>query len=489
MVRLKNQRWLAYSFIAGFFTLVGIFIASGLDLSQAGYSKDERSTKYLSGKYLNPGVVSPFAVVVERVKDGVVNISAEKVEDMSRYHFWTPFGDRRVPSYSLGSGFIFDPKGYILTNNHVVSGATDIRVTLSDQSQLKAKLVGADKGTDVAVLKIETDKPLAALDLGNSDSLLVGDWALAIGNPFPQEHLDRTVTVGVVSGKGRSNLRFGGEETPDYQDYIQTDAAINQGNSGGPLVDIHGQVVGINSAIASPSGGNVGIGFAIPINLVKEILPNLMQTGKVERGWLGVSLQNLTKDLAQAQGLNSTEGVVLADVFETGPAAAAGLRSGDVILRFDGKKVPDATQLRFWVAKAGPNKDIPLEVHRDGKTLNFSVKLTEREAALAAAMQPQRQEDLIGIGITVRAATPELCRRFEVPYHSGVIVTDVQPGSPSEQKGIEPGFIISEVNGQEVASEKDYRAAISSAARQKKAISLLVRDLDSQPSYVAIRPE
>jgi len=486
LVRLNNQRWLGYSFVAGFFTLVGILIATGLDLPNPGYSQNKAGSKYL-----NPGVVSPFAVVVDRAKDAVVNISAEKVGRMSRYHSWMPFGDdRQVPSYSLGSGFIFDSKGYVLTNNHVVSGATEITVTLANESKYKAHLIGSDKGTDVAVLKIEADEPLAALDLGNSDSLLVGDWVLAIGNPFPQEHLDRTVTVGVVSGKQRSNLQFGGDATPDYQDYIQTDAAINQGNSGGPLVDIHGQVVGINSAIASPSGGNVGIGFAIPINLVKEILPDLMQSGKVERGWLGVYLQSLNKELAAANGLKSQEGAVLTDVQAQSPAAEAGLKRGDVILNFDGKKVIDATQLRFWVAKAGPGRDVPLQVYRDGKTMNLSVRLKDREMAMATLVrQPQAplQTDpgKNNFGLTVRTSTKELCDRFDVRYYPGVIVVEVESGSPADRKEIEPGFIISEVNSREVKAVSDFEAALKTAG-QKKALSLLVRDLDSQPNYLAL---
>ncbi|HXF49863.1 MAG TPA: Do family serine endopeptidase [Verrucomicrobiae bacterium] len=484
MVRLKNQRFLSYFFIAGFFTLVGIFIATGLDLPSRSFSQEKRSATYL-----NAGVVSPFVAVVDRVRDGVVNISAEKVEDLSRYHSWFPFGDRRrVPSFSLGSGFVFDPEGYVLTNNHVIAEATEIWVTLSDQSRLKARLVGSDKETDVAVLKIEPDQKLRALDLGNSDSLRVGDWALAVGNPFPQENLDRTVTVGVVSAKGRSNLQFGRDETPAYQDYIQTDAAINQGNSGGPLVDIHGQVVGINSAIASPSGGNVGIGFAIPINLVKEILPELMRSGKVTRGWLGVSLQDLNKDLAASYGLKTNEGVILSEVFESGPAGAAGLRQGDVIIKFDGKKVTDVTQFRFWVASAGPGKAVTVEVLRNGKPMSFTVRLAERNASLASISGRQRPSAPADarLGMTIRTATRELAQRFDVEYHPGVIVLDVEPGSPADRKGIEPGFIISEVNGRPVASENDFQEALK-GARKDRPLSLLIRDLDSQPSYVALR--
>ncbi|MGH8003896.1 MAG: PDZ domain-containing protein, partial [Limisphaerales bacterium] len=362
---------------------------------------------------------------------------------------------------------------------------------LSDQSRHKARLVGSDKETDVAVLKIEADRKLSALDLGNSDSLRVGDWALAVGNPFPQENLDRTVTVGVVSAKGRSNLQFGRDETPAYQDYIQTDAAINQGNSGGPLVDIHGQVVGINSAIASPSGGNVGIGFAIPINLIKAILPDLMQEGKVTRGWLGVSLQDLSKDLAASYVLKTNDGVILSEVFENGPAGAAGLKQGDVILKFDGKKVTDVTQFRFWVASAGPGKAVPVEVFRSGKLLQLTVKLAERNASLASLSRPPRQQTSpadASVGLAVRAASRELCQRFAVEYHPGVIVMDVAPGSPADQKGIEPGFIISEVNGQPVTSEIELQQALKET-RKDRPLSLLVRDLDSQPSYVALRAE
>jgi len=334
--------------LAVLFTIVGLFIASHLNLpveteAEIGEAQLPSTGKFLFGEH------SPFATVAERVKPAVVNISAESVRESPHDRFF-PYNDEffrrffgipperfRTPqkSRSLGSGFIITEDGYIVTNNHVVRDADKITVKLSDKSQFRAQWVRTDPETDLAVLKVDADHRFPTVQFGDSDSIRVGDWAMAIGNPFPELGLDRTVTVGVISALGRRGFSFGGE-SPSYQDYIQTDASINPGNSGGPLVGIHGRVIGINSAIVSPSGGNIGIGFAIPINLAKPVIDQLISSGTVERGYLGIMPQEIDKDMAEAMNLSTTEGVLVSEVTEDSPAGKAGFKVGDVITRFAG---------------------------------------------------------------------------------------------------------------------------------------------------------
>ena len=448
---------------------------------------------------------SPFVQVVRRVKDAVVNISAEKTERQGEWtHPHNPFFDDLFPwggnphQKSLGSGFVVSADGYILTNNHVIQGADKVKVRLSDKSEYDAKIVGADQATDLALLHIDTGHDLPYLELGDSDSLLVGDWVIAIGNPFPQQGLDRTVTVGVISALGRSDLVFG-DGTPTYQNYIQTDASINPGNSGGPLINLQGQVVGINAAIASPTGVNVGIGFAIPINFARLVVPELKASGTVSRGWLGIGPRDLNWDDVEAEGLPSADGVLVNKVFTPSPADSAGLKAGDVIVEFNHEKIKDAQQFMRLVWMAKVNSLITLSVIRHSERLDFPVRLGDREKGLAvvasdsSAPAPGNGTDEEGsqqwLGMEVETSTPQAAERLNTNFRPGVVVTAVDSESPAFEKGIRPGMIISEIDHQKVAGTKDFSRVIHSLADRKKAVSLLVYDQRGNTGYIAIRPE
>ena len=393
--------------VGGIFAFIGMIVGSNISIPDKLKAEPQQSPKMdpLSGVAPMNGH-SPFVRIAEAVKPAVVNISAESVSE-DRFHSFmdddffrrffgippegrTPGQPRLRRSESLGSGFIFTADGYILTNNHVVEGAEKVTVILSDEHKYKAEIIGTDKETDIAVLKIDAARDLPTIELGDSDSILVGDWVMAVGNPFPNLGLDRTVTVGVVSAKERQGLSFGGD-MPSYQNYIQTDASINPGNSGGPLVNLQGQAIGVNSAIATPSGGNVGIGFAIPIDMAKEVSEQLIKSGKVARGYLGIYPQNITQELKDANALPSTEGILVAQVDPDTPAERAGLKVGDVITKFNGVKVNDAQQFRFLVAKVGPGIDTKMEVWRNGSYKNISVKLGDRTRFVTSAPQAPRE--------------------------------------------------------------------------------------------------
>lgn len=442
---------------------------------------------------------SPFVEVIQRVKDAVVNIAAEKTtEDGNWTHPFAPFFEDLFPrggpprQKSLGSGFIINDDGYIVTNYHVVEDADRITVRLSDKSEFPAQLIGVDRATDLAILKIETDQDLTYLEFGDSDSLLVGDWVIAIGNPFPQQGLDRTVTVGVVSALGRNSLVFG-DGTPTYQNYIQTDASINPGNSGGPLIDLRGQVVGINSAIASPTGTNVGIGFAIPANFAKSVIPELMSEGKVSRGWLGIEPRDLSWDNVEAEDLSSADGVLVYSVFADTPAEEAGLKPGDVIVGFDGEKVKDAQHFMrlIWLAKSGA--EIELEIMRHGDETKLLVRLGDRSQGLASVTGGRRElptADLSKewLGLRVQTSTPQAAERLNTTYQPGVLVVAVDPSGPAYDKGVRTGMIIAEIDHRKVGNLEDYQQVINSLAERKKAVSLLVYDRGGNTGYIAVRP-
>ncbi|MCJ7458624.1 MAG: DegQ family serine endoprotease [candidate division Zixibacteria bacterium] len=507
---LRSKDVLLYGLFALLFILVGVLIASNLDFSKHSKAVETNQAEPPSKLAQLFEKESPFVAVAEAVSPAVVNISAEKVVE-SRYHDLFPFENdpffrrffgeipqpqtpRKYKDYSLGSGFIFDKNGYILTNNHVVSGADNITVKLADGSEYKAKLMGTDSETDIAVIKIETRKPLPTVELGDSDAMRVGDWVVAIGNPFPQLGLDRTVTVGVVSAKGRKGLRFGEGESPAFQNYIQTDAAINPGNSGGPLCNIEGKVIGINAAITNPTGQsfNIGIGFAIPIDLAKTVLPRLAEGKQVSRGYLGIAPVNITKDLKDAFDLPSTEGLLVQQVQPNTPAAKAGMKTGDVILTLDGKKVADADQFRLQVAGLEPGKTIDLGILRNGKKMVLKVKLGERSKFLAATPQekPQKQEEeqKDWLGIQVETATEDLASQFGVIYTKGVIVTGVDQGSIADDSGIQPGDIISEIDRKSVQTKEDYTRIIRGLKDRKKVIAfLIIRNGNSM--YLVVKPE
>jgi len=496
MFKLRNSGF--FVFFALIFIFLGIIISSNFNLS---FSSKEA---YPEKSFIFKSEESPFVKVAEMVSPSVVNISAEKVLER-RYHEYFPFDEffrrffgekppeRVIPpekykSSSLGSGFIIKEDGHILTNNHVVAGADKIWVRLPDGSEYKAKLMGADKETDLAVLKIDPDKKLAVVTLGDSDSIKVGEWAIAIGNPFPQLGLDRTVTVGVISAVGR-NLYLGEDITPYYQNYIQTDASINPGNSGGPLVNIRGEVIGINSAITNPTGMkfNIGIGFALPINLAKSVLPDLMAGRKVKRGYLGVYIGNVTFDLAEALDLGSTDGVIINQVQENTPAEKAGLKRGDVVIEFNGKKVKDVQQFMLMVAETPPENEVKLKVIRDGKKISLEAKLTNKADFIGEAEPEKEKETEKWIGLEVVTSTKKLAAQYKVKWVPGVLVISVEPGSPAEKKGIKPGDIIMEIDQREVKNLFDYEEVVLSLKDRKKAIPFLILR-NGNTIFLAIKP-
>ena len=390
-----------------------------------------------------------FSQLVKHASPSVVNISVEKIvrgkggvpspfgsDDPFRDFFERFFGNQMPKDFKqrgLGTGFIIDKEGFVLTNNHVVENADEIKVRMADEKEFSAKIVGRDPRTDLALIKIETKQPLEPLTLGNSDELGVGDWVVAIGNPFG---LGNTVTAGIVSAKYRQ-LGAG-----DYDNFIQTDASINPGNSGGPLLNTAGEVIGINSAIFSQSGGNIGIGFAIPINMAKGLLPQL-KSGKVIRGWLGVMIQPITPDLKEKLKLEDEKGALVADVTERGPADKGGIKRGDVIVGFDGKDVKESKDLPFLVASTRVGKSVTVEVIRKGlrKTLQVSIgKLKEEEEPQAVSeMKPY-------LGITVEELTPELANKLGLSETRGIVVLQVSANTPADEAGIRPGDIILEVD-------------------------------------------
>lgn len=387
------------------------------------------------------------------------------------------FGDaptREFKQKSLGSGFIIDKEGYILTNNHVVEKASSIKVKLSDDKEYDAKVVGKDAKTDLALIKINARNSLPVAAMGDSDSLEVGDWVMAVGNPYG---LDHTVTVGIVSAKGRV-IGQG-----PYDDFIQTDASINPGNSGGPLFDLQGQVVGINTAIIS---GGQGIGFAIPINMAKGLLPQLKNKGKVVRGWLGVVIQKVTPDLAQTFGLKTAMGALVSDITEGSPAAKADIRRGDIIVSFDGKPVKEMDQLPRMVAAIEVGKKAKVGLVREGKPVDVEVTIGEiaeekvREAENAA---PEVEKTL---GLVVRNITPEIAHHLDLKDGKGVIVTDIQRGSPAEEADVRAGDIIKEMNRKSVSNVDDFKQILQKV-RPKEAVVVLVKR--ERASFYAVLKE
>ena len=408
-----------------------------------------------------------FVSVADRATPSVVNVSVKvkrearpeggpspEMEERFREFFgpelFERFFRRRAPreeGRAAGSGVLVDPRGYILTNNHVVENATEIEVRLSDDRKFKATLVGRDGRTDLAVVKIEN--PTGALpvaDLGDSDRLRVGQWAIAIGNPFG---LDRTVTVGIISATGRTHV---GVAT--YEQFIQTDASINPGNSGGPLLNLDGRVVGINTAIVS---SGQGIGFAIPINMARDIMTQLINRGKVVRGWLGVAIQDLSPELAAGFGVKEDAGVLVADVMKDGPAAAGGLKPGDVIVEFGGSAIKDVPDLQKRVAAIEPGRAAPVKVMREKKSVTLSIKIGEQPTDDAMEAEESRDEIL---GLTVEPLTPETAQQRRLAARSGLLVTEVAPGSAGAAAGIRPGDAILEVNRKPVSDADAFRQAV-----------------------------
>ncbi len=382
----------------------------------------------------------------------------------------SPFGSPGGPSVprrteSFGSGVIIDSKGLILTNHHVVAGRKDaaIKVTLPDGNEFEGKIIGTDEKTDIALIRITAGYELPTVPLGDSDKLDIGEGVVAIGNPFG---LDGTVTAGIVSAKGR---RIG---SGPYDNFIQTDASINPGNSGGPLVNHRGEVVGVNTAIYSRGGGNVGIGFAIPINLVKEVLPQLRNDGQVTRGWLGIGFQRMTPLLAESLGVKEPDGALVSKVLPDTPAKEAGFKAGDVIVEFDSIPVKQAGDLPLIVARTPVGKEVGVKVLRDGGEKTLTVRIGKLQGEETAAKVERQASDL---GLTVQEVTPEIAKKLSMKRAEGVVVTTVKPGSPADEAGLRQGDVILEVNRTPVGTLADYGKALKDADKDRGTLFLVKR--------------
>jgi serine protease Do len=437
-----------------------------------------------------------YADVVARVAPAVVTVRSERrVRSGEQFPFFDDpffrdfFGPRfrdtpRQPQErlqrGLGSGVIVTADGFILTNHHVVDGAQDIRVELNDNRALPAKVVGSDPPSDLAVLKVEA-QGLPVLPLGDSDRVRVGDIVLAVGNPLG---VGQTVTSGIISAKGRST----GLSDGSFEDFLQTDAPINRGNSGGPLVNTAGELVGINSQILSPSGGSIGIGFAIPANMARSVMEQLVKTGKVRRGLLGVTVQSVTSDLASSLGLSQVRGAIVGSVTPGGPAERAGLRRGDVILALNGAPVADSNSLRNQVARTQPGSEVTLTVSRDNREQQLRVTLGELPAESAgSAAGDGGRGDGDKLGLSAEPLTPALARRFDLRAGAqGLVVTDIDPAGPAAEAGVREGDVIEEVNRQPVRSVADLEAALRRTAAGRPVLLLVRRDDASL--FLTVRP-
>ncbi|MDR3425498.1 MAG: DegQ family serine endoprotease [Alphaproteobacteria bacterium] len=451
-----------------------------------------------------------FADLAEKLLPAVVNISTTQTittkdgDDLPDLQLppGSPFEDffkdfmqkqhgqdapRKHKATALGSGFIIDPSGIIVTNYHVIDGADTISVILQDGTNLSATVVGRDKKTDLAVLKVTPKKPLTAVAFGDSDKVRVGDWILAIGNPYG---LGGTVTAGIISARAR-DIQSG-----PYDEYLQTDAPINRGNSGGPMFDMDGNVVGVNTAIYSPSGGSIGIGFAIPSALAKNIVDQLKTSGHIKRGWLGVRIQNVTQDIADSLGLGQARGALVSSVSPDGPAAKAGVLAGDVIIGFDGKDVPDMHRLPLMVAETDVNKTVDLVVFRKGKNVTLKVKigeLTAKESADEDEGQTENAPSAIPgaekveeLGLTAAPVTDPLRSRYDIRKGvAGVVVTSVSEGSVAADQGIQTGDVVTEAAQQEVKTPKELSERAKQAKTAGKPLLLLINRKDDL-QYVAI---
>ncbi len=425
-----------------------------------------------SGIKLIEELQNVFVDIADRVKPAVVNISPKT--GSTHPPFRQNEGPREKPPEApgSGSGVIIDKKGYIVTNNHVVGDAEEVEVRLSDKSKFTGKIIGKDPDTDLAVVKIESDKDLPFVPIGDSGKLKVGQWVIAVGNPFG---LDRTVTVGVISALGRENVNLS-----RYEDFIQTDASINPGNSGGPLFNIKGEVIGINTAIINFAQG---IGFAIPSSMVQQVMTQLINKGKVIRGWLGVGIQPVTEDLASKFGVKEGEGVLINEVFENDPAAKAGIQPGDIITKVGGKSIDTPSTLSRTIASTLPGQKIEVEVYRDGKRKVFTVELAERkEEATFASIPPSKQPEAM-LGINVQDLTPELAERFHIKEDKGVLITKVDPGSAAEAKGLREGDLIKELNREKINNAEDFK---NQAAKIKKGDGVLLRVIRDNRAFFVV---
>jgi serine protease Do len=441
-----------------------------------------------------------FSSVVKKAGPAVVHVGVEKEKaaknmgqfppDMSNDAFFdrffgpqfrhprtNPKQDKKTfKQQAAGSGFIIASDGYILTNNHVVEDAGKITVRLADQREFTAKVVGTDPQSDVAIIKID-GKDLPVLPLGNSDKLEVGEWVIAIGSPF---ELSQTVTVGVVSAIGRNRMGI-----TDYENFIQTDAAINPGNSGGPLLNIRGEAVGMNTAIFSRSGGYMGIGFAIPINMTKNIEQQLRKSGKVTRGWLGVNIQDVNEELAKSFGGKVGGGALIAEVTEGSPAQKSGLLQGDIVTAINGATVNNVADLRNKIAMTPPNTELKLRILRDGQEKELAVSVGEQPADMASAGKKMTGTALSELGLSLQDLTKEIAEQFGYSKDQGVLIADVEADSPAAELGLQAGMLIEEVNRIRVRSLKELQQALKKANNAKQVL-LRVRS-GAQSQYVVLQ--
>ena len=491
---------------SGSFTLKGVAIAAiaslllGLAIS-GSFDWLAPSRAVNMGEGPSPDVrmanqLPDFVALSKKLRPVVVNISSTQVSEsrgqQAPQEFGSPFGEEdpfndfwrrffggpmpRGPQRqrSLGSGFIIDGDGSILTNNHVVENAQKIVVKLADEQEYEAKVIGRDPKTDIAVIKIEAKTKLTPANFGDSDGLEVGEWVMAIGNPFG---LDSTVTSGIVSAKGR-HIGQG-----PYDNFIQTDASINPGNSGGPLINLRGEVIGINTAIFSRTGGNIGIGFAIPVNLVKELLPQLRGKGKVTRGYLGVLIQKVTPEIAESLGMEKSQGALVANVSKDGPADKSGVKVGDVIVEFDGKEIRDSAELPIIVARTSVDKKVRMKVLRDKKELTLNVAVGELKDEEVVASAPEKGE----MGLTVQRLTPQIAESLGLEKTDGIVVSAVEPGSAADEAGIRRGDVIVEIDRKPIRNLEEYKKSIATV-RKGKGVLFLVRRGEST-LFLALRPQ
>jgi serine protease Do len=501
-----RRSWIVAATLLTAGMIIGFVVASDLGWLPSGHAVPDAPSAVIARPVatapqplLSGGGGQTFVKIAKAVRPAVVNIYATKSGRTEGSHttpfddpfFRRFFGDEFLERFNqqpkerkergLGSGVIVASNGLIITNNHVVGKADEIRVTLSDKQEFKAKLIGTDPKTDIAVIRIDATG-LPAVAWADSDKLEVGEFVLAVGNPFG---LTQTVTLGIVSALGRA------AGIAEYEDFIQTDAAINPGNSGGALVNVRGELVGINTAIFSQSGGNMGIGFAVPSNMAQSIMGQLVQTGKVVRGWLGVSIQELTPELASQFGVGDTKGVLVSDVVDSSPAKKAGFERADVIVAYDGKSMDSPTHLRNAVAQTPVGKKVAVKIIRDKKSKTIELSIGEQPKSMTQSGEEDMSESATPTGVLsnleVRELNEELASRYGLKSSErGVIVVRVKPGSMAEEMGVRGGDIVVEVNRQAVTSVKAYERIAGKLPKDQAVLLLLKRQ--GRTIYLTLRP-
>jgi len=477
MFKRRKRGWLITAILIGVF-FGGLIVVSHLELAPVSYAQDKSKTaptnfNAAQGRLILQQFSAAFEEAAAKVNASVVPIFSEQVveergpftmpndqfrdffgDDFFRRFFSNPRGgDERQRVRGLGSGVIVSKDGYILTNNHVVREADKVTVMLGENKKYTAKVIGTDPQTDLAVIKINASN-LPAATLGNSDEVRIGQWVIAVGNPFELLH---TVTAGIISAKSRSSVGL----DLAYQDFIQTDASINPGNSGGALADLEGNVIGINTAISSPSGGSVGIGFAIPIDMAKQVMEELVSKGRVTRGYLALVPQDVDESIAKAWKLKSTAGALVGDVTANGPADKAGVKRGDIITSFNGKKIENSAQLRQAVAQAEPSSTAKIVLLRDGREVPVSVVLGERPKDFSGRNDQPEEKTGEKLGLTIQTLTPDIAQQLGYRNEHGVLINSVASSSPADEAGLRRGDLIKEVNRAKVSTAQEFKRLMS----------------------------